>query len=146
MDLFPTLARIVGGTVPQDRAIDGVDQLDFFVGNQENSNREAVVVYVGNQVFGAKWRNYKLMTKEIDSAWANPTKNYNVQMFFDLNTDPKEAYPLDPRWIQLTWVRWPAGQVLTDHAASLEAEPPIPPGTPDPYIPPVRSTQSRKLR
>ena len=139
MDLFPTFARIVGGTVPKDRIIDGVDQLDFFRGKQENSNREAVVVYVGNQVFGAKWRNYKLMTKEIDSAWANPTENYNVQMFFDLYTDPKEEYPLDPRWIQLTWVRWPAGQVLTDHAASLEAEPPIPPGTPDPYIPPAQS-------
>ena len=30
MDLFPTLARLAGGTVPTDRVIDGVDQTDFF--------------------------------------------------------------------------------------------------------------------
>ena len=33
MDLFPTFARIAGGTVPEDRAIDGVDQTDFFLGD-----------------------------------------------------------------------------------------------------------------
>ena len=32
MDLFPTLARIAGGKVPDDRIIDGVDQLDFLTG------------------------------------------------------------------------------------------------------------------
>jgi len=47
MDLFPTLARIVGGKVPSDRVIDGVDQLDFFRGEEKGSNREAVIVYVG---------------------------------------------------------------------------------------------------
>jgi len=31
VDFFPTLARISGGTVPADRPIDGVDQLDFFM-------------------------------------------------------------------------------------------------------------------
>ncbi|NEO81798.1 arylsulfatase [Moorena sp. SIO4G3] len=135
MDLFPTFARIVGGNVPQDRMIDGVDQLNFFLGEQVHSNREAEVIYVGNQVFGVKWRNFKMINKKIDSAWAKPTEDYNVQMFFDLHTDPKEEYPLDPNWIHLTWMRWPAGQVLLDHTASLEKEPPIPPGTPDPYIP-----------
>ena len=33
MDLFPTLARIAGGKVPDDRIIDGVDQLDFLTGS-----------------------------------------------------------------------------------------------------------------
>ena len=33
-------AFIAGAEVPTDRAIDGVDQLDFFLGKQENSNRE----------------------------------------------------------------------------------------------------------
>ena len=40
MDLFPTFARIAGGKVPEDRIIDGVDQTDFFLGEQEKSNRE----------------------------------------------------------------------------------------------------------
>ena len=33
------------------------------------------------------------------------------------------------------WIRFPAGKVLTDHLVSLKKEPPIRPGTPDPYVP-----------
>lgn len=135
MDLFPTFAQIAEGKVPSDRIIDGVDQLDFFLGNQENSNRDSVIIYVGDKLFGVKWRNYKMVTRTIDKAWANPTQEYDVPLFFDLHTDPKEEYPLDPRWIELGWIRWPAGQVLSDHAASLQKEPPIKPGTSDPYRP-----------
>ena len=57
MDLFPTFARNTGGKVPQDRVIDGVDQTDLFLGKKENSNREAVVIYMGNDIYGVKWRN-----------------------------------------------------------------------------------------
>jgi hypothetical protein len=31
------------------------------------------------------------------------------------------------------WIRFPAGTMLTDHAATLTQEPLIRPGTPDPY-------------
>lgn len=41
MDLFPTLAHVAGGKVPSDRAIDGVNQYDFFAGKQQKSNRAA---------------------------------------------------------------------------------------------------------
>jgi len=37
VDLFTTEAAIVGGKVPTDRAIDGVDQSDLFLGKQEKS-------------------------------------------------------------------------------------------------------------
>jgi arylsulfatase A-like enzyme len=46
VDFFPTLARIAGGKVPADRPIDGVDQLDFFTG-QEKSKREHVLLFLG---------------------------------------------------------------------------------------------------
>ena len=55
-DLFPTLARVSGGSVPTDRVIDGVDQTDFFFGKQGKSNREGLVVYVGKDIYGVKWR------------------------------------------------------------------------------------------
>ena len=135
MDLFPTFARIGGGQTPVDRVIDGVDQRDFFLGKKKKSNRESVVVYVGSDIFGVKWRNWKMMSKEIESAWGKPTKEYGVPLLFDLHTDPKEEHPLDPRWIETTWIRWPAGQVLVDHVESFKKEPPIRPGTPDPYVP-----------
>ena len=135
MDLFPTFARIAGGKVPTDRVVDGVDQYDFLTGKKKKSNREGIVIYVGNDIFGVKWRNWKMMSKEIETAWASETKEYNIPMIFDLHTDPKEEYPLDPRWIETGWIRWPAGQVLVDHMKSLKKEPPIRSGTPDPYKP-----------
>ena len=135
MDLFPTLARIVGGRVPDDRIIDGVDQLDFFTGKQEASNREHVIVYVGSEIYGVKWRNYKMMSKEIDLAFGDPTRSYGVPLFYDLYTDPKEANPIHSGWYKLGWIRWPAGDYLVQHIGSLRKEPPIRPGTPDPYDP-----------
>ena len=52
MDLFPTFAKIAGGKVPDDRVIDGVDQSDFLLGEQENSNREGLIVYHGQRRLG----------------------------------------------------------------------------------------------
>jgi arylsulfatase len=135
MDLYPTIARIVGEPLPTGRIIDGVDQLDFFRGDRAASNREAIIVYVGNDIYGVKWRNYKMMSKEIDKAFADPTRSYAVPLVYDLHVDPKESEPLNSQWFHSGWIRWPAGQYLTDHIASLQREPPIRPGTPDPYEP-----------
>jgi arylsulfatase len=136
VDLFATFASAVGGDVPDDRVIDSIDQLDFFTGGHEKSNREGVIVYVGSEIFGVKWRNWKMVFKELDRAWGEPLKEYPVPLVYDLHTDPKEENPLDPQWIRAGWIRWPAGQLLTDHVMSLQKEPPIRPGTPDPYEPP----------
>ena len=134
MDLFATFARIAGGEVPGDRVIDGVDQTDFLTDTAEKSNRESVVIYVGKELYGVKWRDWKMMVKEIDTIAADPVRSYGVPLFYNLLLDPKEEYPVlnaPPNF----WVRYPAGQVLVDHAKSLQEEPPIPPGTPDPYRP-----------
>jgi arylsulfatase len=40
--------------VPTDRIIDSVDQSDFVMGKQEKSNRDGIIVYVGNDMFGVK--------------------------------------------------------------------------------------------
>ena len=136
MDLFPTLARIAGGKVPEDRIIDGVDQTDFFLGKKEQSNRESIVIYVGNELYGVKWRNWKMMLKEIDNPAAE-VKTYGVPRFYDLHVDPREERPLDPRFPENFWVRFPASKILLDHMISLKKEPPIRPGTPDPYNPPT---------
>lgn len=135
MDLFPTLAKMVGGKVPQDRIIDGVDQSEFFKGKQDSSNREHVIIYVGNDLFGVKWRNYKMMSKEIDQAFADPIRSYGVPLIYDLHVDPKEAHPLNSQWYHSSWIRWPAGDYLVKHLATFKEEPPIKAGTPDPYTP-----------
>jgi arylsulfatase len=64
MDLFPTFAAVAGGTVPDDRPIDGVDVSDFLLGSVEKSGRNGFVVYMGNDVFGVKWKSWKIHFKE----------------------------------------------------------------------------------
>ncbi len=134
MDIYTTFARMAGVGVPSDRVVDGVDQLDFFTGKSEKSNRESVVVYVGRDIYGIKWRNWKMMMKEIDTINGDPVRHYSVPLFYNLHLDPKEAMPMQ-RAEENLWVRYPASEVLLEHMRSLKLEPPIKPGTPDPYTP-----------
>jgi arylsulfatase len=126
VDLFPTFANFVGGDIPQDRTLDGVDQSDFFMGKADKSARESMVIYIGNVLFGVKWRNWKLLIKEIDP------DSYAIQEMayasvYNLIVDPKEEEP-EKFYLDDTWVDAPLWQVVEDHLASIEADP----GAPDP--------------
>jgi arylsulfatase len=131
MDLFPTLLRIAGGEVPDDRVIDGVDQTDFLLGNRERSSREGFVVYVGNEIFAVKWRNWKVHFKEMDR-FPSVIREYDLPRVYDLLADPGETNNvLFPN----TWVTQGALPQLEEHLASFAREPRIAPGAPDPYEP-----------
>jgi arylsulfatase len=132
MDLFPTLAKIAGGTVPDDRAIDGRDMTDFLLGKTEKSGRDGFVVYMGNEIFGVKWRNWKLHFKEQDSAF-DKLRTYTMPRVYNLLNDPQER---DNVLFPNTWVPKAALVQLEEHVASLKKHPPIPAGAPDPYEPP----------
>ena len=132
MDLFPTLANIAGGKVPNDRVIDGVDISDFLLGASDESGREGFVVYMGNDVFGVKWRDWKLHFKEQD-AWNTILRTYTMPRVYNLMNDPQE---LDNILFPHTWVPKAALPQLEEHVASLQEYPPIPTGATDPYTPP----------
>ena len=132
MDLFPTLATIAGGNIPADRVIDGIDMSDFLMGRQEQSGRDGFVVYMGNDVFGVKWRNWKLHFKDQD-ACNTILITYTMPRVYNLMNDPQE---LDNVLFPHTWIPKAALPQLEEHVASLAAHPPIPTGAPDPYTPP----------
>ena len=52
MDFFPTFATIVGGKVPTDRPIDGVDQTDVLLGKSETGKRDSLLSFVGPDLSG----------------------------------------------------------------------------------------------
>ena len=92
VDLFVTLANWVGGAIPKDRTMDGVDQSDFLMGRSEKSARESVVIYIGNELFGVKWRNWKMLLKELDeNTYAIRTRR-PIRSFYNLIVDPKEEH------------------------------------------------------
>jgi arylsulfatase len=132
MDLFPTLAAIAGGRVPDDRPIDGTDMSGFILGERNESGRDGFIVYMGNDVFGVKWRNWKLHFKEQD-AWHTILRTYTMPRVYNLMNDPQER---DNVLFPHTWVPKAALPQLEEHVASLKRHPPIPAGAPDPYEPP----------
>jgi len=126
VDILPTLATITGAKVPQDRVIDGKDQSGFFLGTTENSARESVMIYVGNELFGAKWRNWKILFKDMDPD-SYAIRNLAYPSIYNLIVDPKEEVP-EGNYLPDTWVDAPLYQVVEDFEASLETDP----GTPEP--------------
>ncbi len=137
VDMLPTLARIAGAAVPQDRIIDGVDQLDFLTGDQQKSNREGFPVFNGDDLFAYKWRNWKMHFIELDSMFGKPAR-LNMPHLHNLITDPKELYPADKVDPSASWVFPVVLKKVVEFKQSLAMEPPIPLGTPDPYEPAQR--------
>jgi arylsulfatase len=113
VDFFPTLARIAGGKVPADRPIDGVDQFDFFTGRLEKSNREHVLLFLGQKLMAVKWRNYKLHLDGLDRV-DGMFEDWSFPRAFNLAADPKERSNII--W-QNTWL----GDEIAPFAAAYEA-------------------------
>jgi arylsulfatase len=135
VDTFTTFARIAGAAVPQDRAIDGVDQTEFLLGKYERSAREGFPVFVADRMEAVKWKNWKIAFYEQQRDWSSPPTKLGVPKIFDLVNDPKEEYgaTLTPN----AWVGGPMMKIVAEFEESLKRYPPIVPGTPDPYQPPA---------
>ena len=70
-----------------------------------------------NELFGVKWRNWKMLLKEIDE------KSYAIQnmaypSIYNLIVDPKEEEP-EKFYLDDTWVDTPLWQVIEDHQISI---------------------------
>ncbi len=137
VDLYTTLARVGGAEVPRDRPIDGADQLDFFVGRQETSNREGFPAYVADRLSAVKWRNWKAHLIWQDNMYA-PPQTLPLPKIVDLLRDLKEERDVAA---YNSWVADPVTRIIGELEASLKKYPPIKVGTPDPYTPPDQSSR-----
>jgi len=122
-----------GAEVSKDRAIDGVDQLDFFLGKKETSNREGFPAYVADRLSAVKWRNWKMHLVWQENMY-DPPQKLPLPKLINLLADLKERNDV---LLTNSWVNYPMTRILRELEESLERYPPITPGTPDPYVPPV---------
>ncbi len=120
IDLFPTISSILGVTLRKDRIYDGADQSDFLFGNTEKSARESVVIYIGNTLFGVKWRHWKLLLREMDET-TYAIREMAYPSVYNLLVDPKEEVP-ELNYLNDTWVDFPLYKVVEDHLTSLEKD------------------------
>lgn len=132
-DWFTTLLRIAGVEPPSDRVIDGVDQSDWLTGTSNTSARDGYVYWMGPTMYGAKWRNFKLVLiaqKYMhDSADRLPTPR-----IINLTTDPQEREPVALPHLH-SWVATHVNRLIGQYEASIRREPPIPMGAPLDHTP-----------
>jgi arylsulfatase A-like enzyme len=131
VDVFTTLARAGGAAIPTDRPIDGVDQMDFFLGKKEQSSRDGFVAYVADRVHAVKWRNWKMhliwQVNRLDPPLVLP-----LPRVINLLTDLKEERDVQHYH---GWVTNAMTKIRNNLEDSLRTHPPIRMGTPDPYTP-----------
>ena len=131
VDIYSTLAAVAGAALPQDRPIDGLDQLPFLTGQTDKSAREGFVYFIKNEVRAAKWRDWKMhfVWEKEPNDGAN---HLETPYLFNLVQDPKEETDVNTTQ---GWVRGPIRKMINSMQASLKANPPIPPGASDDYRP-----------
>ena len=132
IDLFPTLASIVGAAVPKDRPIDGVDQSSFFTGKSEKSAREGILIWCADRLQAVKWRNFKVHFYQQETMVSPPIK-LAIPLLFNLYTNPRED---TDKVITDSWIFGPVLKMIGEFDASVKKNPLIAMGTPDPYTPP----------
>jgi arylsulfatase len=127
---MPTLAKIIGEEerMPVDRPIDGIDQSAFLLGNQDKSNREHILVYIGDDLFAVKWRTFKIHLKTAESLWA-PVQTNIFPTVYDIRNDPGEDNELMKQGLfSYSWVYGAMGQLLQSKMASMQEYRNIKPG------------------
>lgn len=128
-DWFPTLAGIIGGKVPTDRPIDGIDQSAFILGKQAKSNRESLISFIGEEVVAVRWHQFRLYPKEFVLTTGNPpmtglagrrAEGNGFPAIFNIEADPREEVNILGT---SAWVVGPYLKVIGEYYKTLEKYP-----------------------
>jgi len=128
-DFFSTLGNIIGADIPDDRAIDSIDQTDFFLGKQENSNRQSVLSFLGDELVAVRWRNYRIYPKNWTETTGNPsmggifgarTETNGYPVLYNIFSDHKEEHNI---MADNAWVMGPYLQAIGQYKKSLVDDP-----------------------
>lgn len=141
-DMFTTLLLWAGLSVPKDRVIDGLDQRAFFEGNQADSSRDGFPFWMGSELHGVKWHNFKMVLVE-QKTLTDPALKLSTPRLINLDTDPKEREPYNYPYIH-TWVLEHTGAILGEYEESVKREPLIPVGAPLDFVPKQPSDKTKR--
>jgi arylsulfatase A-like enzyme len=132
-DWFTTILRAAGLSEPADRVIDGVNQLGWFTGQAATSQREGYIYWMGSQMYGVKWRNFKLVLVA-QQYMQDPAAHLPTPRLINLATDPHERETASLPYLH-TWTAAHFNKIIGEFEASLHREPVIPMGAPLDYVP-----------
>jgi arylsulfatase A len=102
MDVFPTVARLCGGTLPA-KPLDGVDIWPLLAGTQEEIERQPLLYFDNWDLQCARWKQWKLHiarhnSEPFDALPAGGRYNFVLPKpeLYDLGKDPQESYDVAP--------------------------------------------------
>ncbi|WP_262267725.1 arylsulfatase [Microvirga yunnanensis] len=130
MDFLPTFAHIVGGKLPEDRAIDGVNQTDVLLGTSATGHRESLLSFIGGDLVAARWKQWRMYFTDIHPTGTGPQRQPGI---FSASA-PMAGYPkaynieMDPHEDLVVaglfgWVSEPALKVVEEYLASVRKYP-----------------------
>ncbi len=135
MDMFTTLAAAAG--VPdvvdkikqeKNQYIDGVNNLDYWLGKSDRSARKSLFYYYENRLTAMRMGPWKFHFAEKESYYSNVTPR-TVPLLFNLRMDPFESYDNEDSYGHLlqkvSWLMAPMGEVMTHHLQTLAEFPPV---------------------
>src|SRR6476646_4512329 len=123
-DWFTTLLAAAGVEPPQDRVIDGIDQLGWLTGHDQQSHRDGYIFWMGAEMYGVKWRNFKLALVAQRYS-TDPVAKLSSPRIVNLVADPQEREPLNQPHLH-SWTVVHFNRLLASFHASTQSEPLIP--------------------
>ncbi len=133
MDFFPTLAHLAGGNVPGDRPIDGIDQSDLLLGQNESGRREHLLTFVGSELVAVRWKQFRAYFVDVVSGRSGPggatlmggvgssaAPMNGYPKVFNIESDPQEEHNIGEMY---NWVLGPLLKAVEEYKATLVQSP-----------------------
>jgi arylsulfatase A-like enzyme len=130
MDFFPTLASIVGGKMPTDRPIDGVDQSDVLFGKSATGHRDSLLSFIGPVLVAVRWKQFRAYFTDMRPTGQGPQivgglASTNAEMagypkLYNIEADPHEDLNMGAMW---GWVMDAVLKTIMEYESSVKKHP-----------------------
>jgi arylsulfatase len=130
MDFMPTFARIIGGKMPTDRPIDGLDQTDVLLGNSATGHRESLLSFIGADLVAARWKQWRIYFTDVHPTGDGPQREPGIfsasapmagyPKMYNIEMDPHEDLVVGGMF---TWVTGPALKAVDEYLESVKKYP-----------------------
>jgi len=135
MDIFTTLAAAAGvpdvaAKMEKERGqyIDGVNNLDYWLGEADKSNRNTFIYYHESDIRAVRVNQWKMHFQTSEDYYA-PYEKQKFPIFYNIRMDPFESYDEvgDRSGIaqRKQWLNEPLQEFLGEHIRSLQEYPPV---------------------
>ena len=130
MDFLPIFSHIVGGKMPTDRPIDGVDQTDVLLGNSTMGHRESLLSFIGADLVAARWKQWRIYFTDVHPTGNGPQREPGIfsasaslagyPKVYNIEMDPHEDLVVGGLF---SWVSGPALKAVDEYLETIKKYP-----------------------